>query len=165
MLAQLAGGAPRRGGEASITSGLAEVTRGGAVAARQSSGGGNGRLVPFDKGERIQVSSSFLDSLSDYAGELTISQSRFGQQVGSFKYNLEEMDQTITRLRDQLRRLEVETETQVQYRREQASDADSTQKLEGLALDRFSQLQQLSHGLLESVADSTDNVLRLLSLY
>ena len=139
--------------DGSITSGLAEASRGGAVVERQSSAGGNGRLMGLDKGERIQVSSSFLDSLSDYAGELTISQSRFGQQVGSFKYNLEEMDQTITRLRDQLRRLEVETESQVQYRKDQGSSAESKQELDGLELERFSKVQQLSRSLLESVSD------------
>lgn len=140
------------GVETSITSGLAEVTRGGAVVARQA-GAGNGRLIALDKGERIQVSSTFLDSLADYAGELTISQSRFGQQVGAFKYNLEEMDQTITRLRDQLRRLEIETEAQVQSRKDQAVETDSKQELDGLALERFSKLQQLSRSLLESVSD------------
>jgi chemosensory pili system protein ChpA (sensor histidine kinase/response regulator) len=140
-------------GEASITSGLAEVTRGGAVASSASATGGNGRLVALEKGERIQISSSFMDNLSDYAGELTISQSRFGQQVGSFKYNLEEMDQTITRLRDQLRRLEIETEAQVQYRKDQAVDADSKREFDSLELDRYSKLQQLSRSLLESVSD------------
>jgi chemosensory pili system protein ChpA (sensor histidine kinase/response regulator) len=140
-------------GEASITSGLAEVTRGGAVTSRASATGGNGRLAALEKGERIQISSSFMDNLSDYAGELTISQSRFGQQVGSFKYNLEEMDQTITRLRDQLRRLEIETEAQVQYRKDQAVDSDSKHEFDSLELDRYSKLQQLSRSLLESVSD------------
>ncbi|TFH50831.1 MAG: chemotaxis protein CheA, partial [Lysobacterales bacterium] len=141
------------GAETSITSGLAEFTHGGAVVASQSPAAGNGRLVGIDKGERIQVSSAFLDSLSDYAGELTISQSRFGQQVGSFKYNLEEMDQTITRLRDQLRRLEIETEVQVHNRKDLAVGSESKQELDGLALERFSKLQQLSRSLLESVTD------------
>jgi len=140
-------------GEASITSSLAAVTRGGAVTASRSAAAGNGRLAALDRGERIQVSPAFLDSLSDYAGELTISQSRFGQQVGSFKYNLEEMDETITRLRDQLRRLEVETEAQVQHRKDEAIDADSKQQLGALELDRFSKVQQLSRSLLESVSD------------
>ena len=108
-------------GDGSVTSGLAEVTRVGGVLSRQAGTADAGRLVPLDKGERIQVSSAFLDNLSDYAGELTISQSRFGQQVGSFKSNLEEMDQTITRLRDQLRRLEMEAEGPVRHRKDQLS--------------------------------------------
>jgi len=140
-------------GEASTTSGLAEVTRGGTVVSGRAAGSGNGRLVSLDKGERIQVSSVFLDSLADYAGELTVSHSRFGQQVGTFKYNLEEMDQTITRLRDQLRRLEIETEAQVQHRKDQAVETDSKQEFDALELDRFSKVQQLSRSLLESVSD------------
>ena len=145
--------APSAAGEASVTSGLAEVTRGGAVVASQASAAAGGRLMALDKGERIQVSSAFLDSLSDYAGELTISQSRFGQQVGSFKYNLEEMDQIIIRLRDQLRRMEIETEAQVQFRKDQAVETDSKQELDALELERFSKLQQLSRSLLESTSD------------
>ena len=140
-------------GEALITSGLAEVTRGGGVAASQASTVAGGRLMALDKGERIQVSSAFLDSLSDYAGELTISQSRFAQQVGSLKYNLEEMDQTITRLRDQLRRVEIETEAQAQFRKDQAIETDSRKELGALELERFSKLQQLSRSLLESTSD------------
>ena len=141
-------------GETAITSGLAEVTRGGAVVAHRTSAGANGgRLMALDRSERIQVSSTFLDSLSDYAGELAISQSRFGQQVGTFKHNLEEMDQTITRLRDQLRRLEIETEAQVRNRKDQAVASNSRQELDGHALERFSKIQQLSRSLLESVSD------------
>ena len=140
-------------GETSVTSGLAEVTRGGAVVASGAATGGGARLLALEKGERIQISSSFMDSLADYASELTISQSRFGQQVGSFKYNLEEMDQTITRLRDQLRRLEIETEAQVQFRKDQAVEPDSTKEFDSLELDRYSKLQQLSRSLLESVSD------------
>ena len=144
---------PTVGGEASITSGLAEITRGRAVAASQASTAAGGRLMALDKGECIQVSSAFLDSLSDYAGELTISQSRFGQQVGSFKHNLEEMDQTITRLRDQLRRMEVETEAQAQLRKDHAMETDSQQEQDALEPERLSKLQQLSRSLLESTSD------------
>jgi chemosensory pili system protein ChpA (sensor histidine kinase/response regulator) len=140
-------------GDGSVTSGLAEVTRSGGVVSRQAGTVDGGRLVPLDKGERIQVSSAFLDNLSDYAGELTISQSRFGQQVGSFKSNLEEMDQTITRLRDQLRRLEMESEGPVRHRKDQGVNSETREAFDSLELDRFSNLQQLSRSLLESVSD------------
>jgi len=138
--------------EASVASGLADVTRDGAVVASQSSAVGNGRLA-LDQGERVQVSSVFLDSLSGYAGELTISQLRLSQQVGSFKYNLEEMDETIARLRDQLQRLEIETEAQVQHGKDEAIDSESKQEFDALEPDRFSKARQLSGSLLESVSD------------
>ncbi|MEJ2086490.1 MAG: Hpt domain-containing protein, partial [Acidobacteriota bacterium] len=140
-------------GEGSVTSGLAVTTRSDSVASRPIGTAGGGRPVPLDNGERIQVSSAFLDNLSDCAGELTISQTRFGQLVGSFKHNLEEMEQTITRLRDQLRRLEMETEVPVRHRQEQAENSESREAFDSLELDRFSNLQQLSRSLLESVSD------------
>ena len=47
------------------------------------------------------------------AGETSISRGRLEQQVTDFSYSLEEMDSTLERLRDQLRRLDIETEAQV----------------------------------------------------
>ena len=105
-------------------------------------------------GERIQVDSELLDELVNRAGEISISQSRIEQQVASFKHNLEEMEQTVNRLRDQLRRLDIETESQILFRYQ--GDADATIKEEDfdpLEFDRFSRMQQLSRGLLESAGD------------
>jgi chemosensory pili system protein ChpA (sensor histidine kinase/response regulator) len=67
---------------------------------------------------------------------------------------MNEMEQTNTRLRDQLRRLDSETEAQIiaRYQRE-GEVADET--FDPLELDRFSTLQQLSRALGESAADLT----------
>jgi len=63
-----------------------------------------------------------------------------------------EFETTVSRLRDQLRKLEMETEAQIlsRYQREAESSESSFDPLE---LDRFSQLQQLSRALAESVSD------------
>ena len=62
------------------------------------------------------------------------------------------MEQTNTRLRDQLRRLDIETEAQIiaRYQRE-GETRDAT--FDPLELDRFSNLQQLSRALSETAAD------------
>ncbi|MDX1433450.1 MAG: Hpt domain-containing protein, partial [Gammaproteobacteria bacterium] len=114
---------------------------------------GNGRLGAMDRGERIQISAEFLDNMADYAGELSISHSRFGQQVGSFKYNLDEMSHTIERLRDQIRRLEMETESQIPASEDEDEDDESIEPFDPLEMDRFSRVQQLSRALLETVSD------------
>lgn len=103
--------------------------------------------------EMIRVRSDLLDSLVNYAGEVSIYRSRLEQQVSTFRFNLVEFDQTVTRLRDQLRKLEIETEAQIiaRYQREQ-HDRGAT-AFDPLELDRFSQLQQLSRALSESVSD------------
>ncbi len=102
--------------------------------------------------EMIRVRSDLLDNLVNYAGEVSIYRSRLEQQMGTFRFNLQELDQTVTRLREQLRKLEIETEAQIiaRYQREhETADAE----FDPLELDRFSTLQQLSRALAESVSD------------
>ena len=109
------------------------------------------------RGERVTVDAELLDNLSGYAGEISISQSRIEQQVSAIRVNLDEMDQTVVRLREQLRRLEVETESQIIYRRERDGVATTQHEdFDPLELDRFSRMQELSRGLAESVGDLTN---------
>lgn len=103
--------------------------------------------------EMIRVRSDLLDSLVNYAGEVSIYRSRLEQQVTTFRFNLVEFEQTVSRLREQLRKLEMETEAQIiaRYQREHHEPGETT--FDPLELDRFSQLQQLSRALGESVSD------------
>jgi chemosensory pili system protein ChpA (sensor histidine kinase/response regulator) len=103
--------------------------------------------------EMIRVRSDLLDSLVNYAGEVSIYRSRLEQQISTFRFNLVEFEQTVSRLREQLRKLELETEAQIlsRYQREQHEAGDTA--FDPLELDRFSQLQQLSRALAESVSD------------
>ncbi|MGB2789014.1 MAG: response regulator, partial [Dokdonella sp.] len=103
--------------------------------------------------EMIRVRSELLDSLVNYAGEVSIYRSRLEQQISTFRFNLIEFEQTVSRLREQLRKLEIETEAQIiaRYQREHHEGADTV--FDPLELDRFSQLQQYSRALGESVSD------------
>ncbi|HSX60293.1 MAG TPA: Hpt domain-containing protein [Tahibacter sp.] len=103
--------------------------------------------------EMIRVRSDLLDSLVNYAGEVSIYRSRLEQQVTTFRFNLVEFEQTVSRLREQLRKLEMETEAQIiaRYQREHHEPGETV--FDPLELDRFSQLQQLSRALGESVSD------------
>ncbi|MBJ6980143.1 response regulator [Luteimonas sp. MC1782] len=102
--------------------------------------------------EQVRIRADLLDRLVNYAGEVAIYRARLEQQLGAFRGAMGEMEQTNMRLRDQLRRLDIETEAQIiaRYQREQDS-ADAT--FDPLELDRFSTLQQLSRALAESAAD------------
>ena len=102
--------------------------------------------------EQVRVRADLLDGLVNYAGEVSIYRARLEQQNGSFRFNISELDQTVTRLREQLRRLEMETEAQVLYnhgQEEQKRDDD----FDPLEMDRYSTVQQLSRALNESVSD------------
>jgi len=102
--------------------------------------------------KHVRVRADLLDQLVNQAGEVAIYRSRLEQQLTTFGTTLLEMDRTNARLRDQLRRLELETEAQIvaRYRREQEQ---SDRSFDPLELDRFSTVQQLSRALHESAAD------------
>src|SRR3546814_15555535 len=63
--------------------------------------------------EQIRVRADLLDSLVNHAGEVAIYRSRLEQQVAGYRFNLVELEQTVARLRSQLRMLEIETEAQI----------------------------------------------------
>ncbi|GAA6135440.1 hypothetical protein NBRC116188_22300 [Oceaniserpentilla sp. 4NH20-0058] len=104
--------------------------------------------------EMIKVPAELLDGLVNLAGETSISRGRLENQVTDFSYTLEEMDSTLDRLKDQLRRLDIETEAQVLFRREQ--QGPDYEDFDPLEMDRYSQLQQLSRSLVESASDLMD---------
>ena len=92
-----------------------------------------------------------LDQLLNNAGEVSIFRARVEQQMASVEFNLAELGRTVTRLREQLRKLEMETEAQILLqapdRRRHRADFDP------LELDRYSTIQQLSRALAESASD------------
>jgi chemosensory pili system protein ChpA (sensor histidine kinase/response regulator) len=65
------------------------------------------------------------------------------------------METTIERVREQLRRLEIETEAQVLFRHERA-DGPAYDEFDPLEMDRYSQLQQVSKSLSETASDMLD---------
>jgi len=104
--------------------------------------------------ELVRVSADLLDSLVNLAGETSIGRGRLEQQVNDFSFTLEEMDDTLERLRDQLRRLDQETEAQVLFRQER--QGPSYEDFDPLEMDRYSTMQQLSRALVESASDLLD---------
>jgi chemosensory pili system protein ChpA (sensor histidine kinase/response regulator) len=102
--------------------------------------------------EQVRIRADLLDRLVNYAGEVAIYRSRLEQQLGAFRGAMGEMEATNARLRDQLRRLDIETEAQIIARYQREHDT-ADQTFDPLELDRFSNLQQLSRGLAESAAD------------
>ncbi|MDH3979432.1 MAG: Hpt domain-containing protein [Gammaproteobacteria bacterium] len=105
-----------------------------------------------DRREQVRVQSDVLDNLVNNAGEINIYRARLEQQISNYRFNLGELDQTISRLREQLRKLEMEAEAQILYRYEQESD-DRNEDFDPLEMDRYSTQQQLSRSLSESISD------------
>jgi chemosensory pili system protein ChpA (sensor histidine kinase/response regulator) len=103
--------------------------------------------------EQIRVRADLLDDLVNHAGEVAIYRSRLEQQVAGYRFNLVELEQTVARLRSQLRMLEIETEAQIIARFQRENREAGIGVFDPLELDRFSQLQQYSRALAESVSD------------
>jgi chemosensory pili system protein ChpA (sensor histidine kinase/response regulator) len=100
----------------------------------------------------IRVAAELMDSLVNFAGEISIYRARMEQQLGTVRFNLKEVGQTVGRLKEQLRKMDMETEAQMLSRYQNASSQGKTE-FDPLELDRFSNMQQLSRAITESVSD------------
>jgi chemosensory pili system protein ChpA (sensor histidine kinase/response regulator) len=104
-----------------------------------------------ERAETARVDAALLDALLNNAGEINIFQSRLNQQLHSIDFHLGELGATVSRLRDQLRKLEAETEAQILHRHQDDPEAEGG--FDPLELDRYSTIQQLSRALAESASD------------
>ncbi|HXR00803.1 MAG TPA: chemotaxis protein CheA, partial [Pseudomonas sp.] len=105
--------------------------------------------------EMVKVPAEQLEELVNLAGETSIFRGRIEQQVSDTQVTLAEMETTIERMRDQLRRLDIETQGRILSRDHQAERL-GYEEFDPLEMDRHSQLQQLSRALFESASDLMD---------
>ena len=104
-----------------------------------------------DRPELARVDADLLDQLLNNVGEVSIARSRVEQQFELVGNNLGELARTVTRLKQQLRNLELETEAQILHRH-QTESADQS-GFDPLELDRYSAIQQFSRALSETASD------------
>ena len=105
-----------------------------------------------DRPEMARVDAELLDTLLNTAGEVSIARARLEQQMGSIDFNLAELGRTVTRLKEQLRKLEIETEAQILHRHEDEGTSHRSD-FDPLELDRYSSIQQFSRALAETAND------------
>ncbi|HHJ34990.1 MAG TPA: hybrid sensor histidine kinase/response regulator [Gammaproteobacteria bacterium] len=156
----LPGGTKNRGGAGDTTENKDENS-GESVADRPHWGERASDVNYRDSQEQVRVRSDLLNNLVDYAGEVNIYHARMGKQITDFGFNLGELTQTVVRLKEQLRNLEIETEIQIRsgYEKEAGNyDVD----FDPLEMDQYSTLQQLSRSLSETAAD-VDSINDILS--
>jgi chemosensory pili system protein ChpA (sensor histidine kinase/response regulator) len=106
---------------------------------------------PSDRPELARVDAELLDQLLNNSGEASIARARLEQQIGSIDFNVAELSRTVTRLKEQLRKLELETEAQILHRYEEEGHQKSD--FDPLELDRYSSIQQFSRALAETAND------------
>lgn len=106
--------------------------------------------------EQVRIPAELLEGLVNLAGETSIFRGRVEQQVSDFGFTLNEMETTLDRIRDQLRRLDTENQAQILSRLQTEGEGTDYTEFDPLEMDRHSQLQQLSRSLFESASDLLD---------
>ncbi|WP_296509781.1 Hpt domain-containing protein [Rhodoferax sp.] len=101
--------------------------------------------------QSVRVRAQLLDRLVNQAGEVMITRSRMDERLGQLRTSLGELTGNLDRLRQQLRDVELQAESQMQSRLAQTKD--SAQAFDPLEFDRFTRVQELTRMMAESVND------------
>ncbi|MDR8372002.1 Hpt domain-containing protein [Pseudomonas lactis] len=117
---------------------------------------GKAEAVADPAADMVKISADLLDDLVNLAGETSIFRGRIEQQVKDARIALSEMETTIERMRDQLRRLDSETQGRLLSRQQAEAERLGYEEFDPLEMDRHSQLQQLARALSESASDLLD---------
>lgn len=99
----------------------------------------------------LRVRADVVDRLVNEAGEVSIARSRIEGEMQNFKRSLLDLTESITRLRGQLREIEIQAESQMQSRQSLAREAH--EEFDPLEFDRFTRLQEVTRMMAESVND------------
>ncbi|QDL55697.1 Hpt domain-containing protein [Rhodoferax aquaticus] len=102
-------------------------------------------------GQSVRVRSKLLDQMVAQAGEVLITRSRMDARMAQVRSSLVDLSGNLDRLRQQLRDVELQAESQMQSRLAQTKD--SAQAFDPLEFDRFTRVQELTRMMAESVND------------
>src|SRR5690606_28653370 len=115
----------------------------------------DGALNPGRSADRraqyLRLRADVLDRLINEAGEISIARSRMEREMQAFKHFSLDLTESVFRLRNYLRELEIETESQMQSRMTLLQEAQEA--FDPLEFDRFTRLQELTRMMAESVND------------
>jgi chemosensory pili system protein ChpA (sensor histidine kinase/response regulator) len=99
----------------------------------------------------IRVRAAVLERLVDEVGEIAVQRSRLDSHLSQITTSLTDLQQTLDRLAQQLRELELQADMRIQSR--VSALVDSRQQFDPLEFDRFTRLQEIARMMAESVGD------------
>jgi chemosensory pili system protein ChpA (sensor histidine kinase/response regulator) len=109
------------------------------------------KLEGRERQSMLRVNADIIDRFVNEAGELSIARSRIDQEMLTFKQSLVELTDNISRMKTQLREIEIQAESQIQSRIRTAEEHG--ENFDPLEFDRFSRTQELTRFLAESLND------------
>ena len=100
----------------------------------------------------LRVNADILDHLISESGEIAIARSRIEAELRQVKQSLSDLNDSVARLRNQLREVEVQADSQMQSRLSVLEERD--RDFDPLEFDRYTRLQELTRMMAESVNDA-----------
>lgn len=102
-------------------------------------------------GNILRVRANLVDDLVNNSGEIAITRSRIEGEIRTVKESLLDLTENVIRLRNQLREIEIQAESQMQS--QQAQTSEHSAAFDPLEFDRFTRFQELTRLMAESVND------------
>lgn len=102
-------------------------------------------------GNVLRVRAGLVDDLVNSSGEIAITRSRIEGEIRTVKESLLDLTENVIRLRNQLREIEIQAESQMQSQQSLASEHSAA--FDPLEFDRFTRFQELTRLMAESVND------------
>ncbi len=102
-------------------------------------------------GAMLRISPDLVDFLVNQVGEISIARSRVEVELRTFKSGLQDLTSSIEQLRKQLREIDIQAEGQMQAR--VSLSGETAEQFDPLEFDRFTQFQDLTRSMNESVHD------------
>ncbi|MCE1184627.1 MAG: Hpt domain-containing protein, partial [Rhodocyclales bacterium] len=110
---------------------------------------------------QLRVDAGRLDQFVNDAGEISIARTRIEGELRTLRRSLLDLTENVIRLRNQLREVEIQADSQMQSRLSQVESHHTD--FDPLEMDRYTRLQELTRMMAESVGDVTtvqQNLLR-----
>ena len=101
--------------------------------------------------QSLRVRAQLLDRLVNQAGEVMITRSRLEARLDQLRTSMNDLTGNLERMRQHLRDIEVQAESQMQSR--MALAKETAQQFDPLEFDQFTRLQELTRMMAESVND------------
>jgi chemosensory pili system protein ChpA (sensor histidine kinase/response regulator) len=101
----------------------------------------------------LRVNADTLDFLITESGEVAIARSRIEAELRQVKQALGDLDDSVGRLRAQLREVEIQADSQMQSRTSILDERD--REFDPLEFDRYTRLQELTRMMAEGLNDAT----------
>ena len=101
----------------------------------------------------VRVRADMLDRLVNQAGEVSIARSKLENEVDTMRQSLVELTENLARLREQLREVEMQAESQIETQNTSRLTNSPEKEFDPLEFDRFTRLQELTRMMAESVND------------